>query len=51
MTELLSYAFSHCAKANRIKIVRFPVPETEPGPVRVFKWLGMAGPACIRPAS
>ena len=43
MTELWSYAFSHRAKANRIKIVRFPVPETEPGPVRVFKWLGMAG--------
>ena len=43
MTELWSHAFSHRAKANRIKIVRFPVPETEPGPVRVFKWLGMAG--------
>jgi hypothetical protein len=49
MTELWSYAFSHGAKAHRIKIVppgfleRFPIPPTEPGPVRVFKWLGMAG--------
>ena len=49
MTELWSYAFSHGAKAHRVKIVppgfleRFPIPETEPGPVRVFKWLGMAG--------
>ena len=49
MTELWSYAFSHGAKAHRIKIVppgfleRFPIPETELGPVRVFKWLGMAG--------
>lgn len=54
MSELWGYSkagntFQVRTKSTRIKFVppgyveRFPTPVTTPGPVRVFKWLGMRG--------